>query len=104
LTDIIDISTIFKFQNIPRDEKLIFVLLPFELKYVELFDKFIKPVVNKKDLNCLKADDPKTNNAIIKDIIENIYKARYMIADITDRNSNVLYEIGVAELGGTITQ
>lgn len=97
MPDIIDISTLFKFQNIPRDEKLVFVLLPFEPKYVELFDKFIKPVVNEKDLNCLKADDPKTNNAIIKDIIENIYKARFVIADITERKSNVLYEIGVAD-------
>lgn len=96
MPDIIDISTLFKFQ-IPRDENLVFVLMPFEPKYVELFDKFIKPVVKEKDLNCLKADDPKTNNAIIKDIIENIYKSRFVIADITERNSNVLYEIGIAD-------
>lgn len=97
LPDIIDISTSFKFQNIPRDENLVFVLMPFRERYYDLFDKFIKPVVNEKDLNCLKADDPKTNNAIIKDIIENIYKSRFVIADITERNSNVLYEIGIAD-------
>jgi hypothetical protein len=60
-------------------------------------DKFIKPIVEEKDLNCLKADDPTTNNAIIKDIVEHIYKSRFVIADITERNSNVLYEIGVAD-------
>ena len=97
MPDIIDISTLFKFQNIPRDEKLVFVLLPFKPKYVELFDKFIKPIVEEKDLNCIKADDPPTNNPIIQDIVEHIYKSRFVIADITERNSNVLYEIGVAD-------
>lgn len=93
----IDLGELFNFENLERDEKLIFVLLPFKDKYFEIFNNIIKPVVKEKDLTCLKADDPATNNVIIKDILDNIYKSRFVIADITERNSNVLYEIGVAD-------
>jgi nucleoside 2-deoxyribosyltransferase len=37
-----------------------------------------------------------TNNAILKDIICGISKARFLIADITNYNSNVMYELGIA--------
>ena len=82
-----------------RDENLVFVLIPFKPKYFELFEKLIKPTVTarKKKLKCMQADDPKTNNAIIKDIVENIHKSRLVIADITEKNSNVMYEVGVAD-------
>jgi hypothetical protein len=42
---------------------------------------------------CERADNLKTNNAIIRDIIENICRSRFLIADISDDNSNVVYEI-----------
>ena len=99
MSDLTDTAKLFKFQNLPRDENLVFVLIPFKPKYLELFEKLIKPTVTgrKKKLKCIKANDPKTNNAIIKDIVENIHKSRFVIADITEKNSNVMYEVGVAD-------
>ncbi|NPA39327.1 MAG: hypothetical protein GXO57_02645 [Thermodesulfobacteria bacterium] len=32
---------------------------------------------------------------IIKDILDNLYKADLVIADLTDQNPNVFYELGV---------
>jgi hypothetical protein len=37
-----------------------------------------------------------TNNTIIGDILEGICKARFLIADVTRYNPNVMYELGVA--------
>jgi len=59
LPDIIDTATLFKFQNIPRDENLVFVLMPFQQKYFDLFEKIIKPVATEKILTVLRQMIPK---------------------------------------------
>jgi hypothetical protein len=91
-----DIDTIFDCKDVDLNQNFIFVLMPDELKTNRIYDSIIKPVVESRGLTCDRAEDLKTNNAIIQDIVEGIYKARFLIADITDYNINVIYEIGVA--------
>lgn len=51
-------------------------------------------------LGCSRADDFFTTESIIYDIWSAIYKAKIVIADCTNRNTNVFYEIGMAHTLG----
>lgn len=89
-----DVIDIFK-QSIAVDENYVFVLMPFEKPFEDLYKDIINPVVTSEGFQCEIADQP-TNNAIIQDIIESISKSRFIIADISGYNENVMYELGIA--------
>jgi len=60
---------------------------------------FEHPELREK-YDCLRADDIFDNRAIIDDIVRLIRQADVIIADLTTRNPNVLYELGRAhEMG-----
>jgi hypothetical protein len=52
----------------PTQEEFAFVLRPFERKYGTIYNTVIKPTVVSKGLECRRADDYKTNKAIMIDI------------------------------------
>jgi hypothetical protein len=68
-----DIIDIFK-QRIAVDENYVFVVMPFDEPFMDLYRDIINTVVTSKGFVCEIADQPK-NNVIIKDIIESISKS-----------------------------
>jgi len=78
------------------DDKLCFIIMPFTDKLNPIYESIIKPVIKDLKLNCLRADEIFTSKPIIEDVWDNIRKAKFMIADLTDRNPNVFYELGLA--------
>jgi len=77
-----------------------FVLMPFNQKLKPVYEDHIKKVVVSLGLECKRADDIFLNTAIIEDIWESINRARFLIADLTDKNPNVFYEVGIAHTVG----
>ncbi len=77
------------------DEKLCFVLMPFAAEFQPIYDDHIKPTVERAGLRCMRADDLFGPQAIIYDIWKYICKARVVIAELTGRNPNVFYEVGL---------
>ncbi len=79
--------------------------MPFKDGLTEIYNSVIKPTVENKNtgLICRRADDFKTNKAIIQDIWKAICEARVIIADLTGLNANVMYELGVAHTIGKET-
>jgi|GEM_PF-838958 len=82
--------------HIELDEKLCFIIMPFTDKLNPIYESIIKPVVKDLKLSCLRADEIFTSKPIVEEVWENIKKARFLIADLTDRNPNVFYELGLA--------
>ncbi len=85
-----------------NDKKKCFVIMPFseteslaEEKWTEIFEHIIKPAVEESELNyeCKRYGLGRAN--IIKDILEDLNRAQEVIADLTDNNPNVLWELGV---------
>ncbi len=79
-----------------------FVIMPFSKTkscraedWKEIFENAIKPAVEGAGLNfeCKRSDSLAGN--IIEDIIDHLNRAELVIADLTDRNPNVFYELGV---------
>ena len=77
-----------------------FVIMPFsdsktntESKWTEIFTDLFKPAWTDLGLNCDRANVPR--GSITRDIIEKLFSASVVFADLTDSNPNVMYELGV---------
>jgi hypothetical protein len=88
-------------------EKLCYVIMPFsktrtctEPQWNEVFDKVIKPGVEKAGLNYACRRSEAGTGSLIKAIVESLYDAGVVLADLTDRNPNVFYELGVRHTFG----
>ena len=87
----------------PTQEEFAFVLMPFEKKYATIYDTMIKPTVESKRLKSRRADDYKTNKAIMIDICKAICQSQVVIAEMTGFNPNVMYELGISHTVGKET-
>jgi len=79
-----------------------FVLMPFQpRKLTEIYQKYIKePIESKTNLQCIRADDIYKPTEIMRDIWEQLNRAKLVIADLTNKNPNVFYELGMAHVLG----
>ena len=82
--------------NMEIDPKLCFVIMPFTNKLNPIYESIIKPVLKNLKYSPLRADEIFSSKSIVDDICTNIKKAKFLIADLTDRNPNVFYELGLA--------
>lgn len=83
-----------------KAEKLGFVLMPFESDFNDVLSEAIRPAIEENGLDCQRADDIQNNEEIMEDIWEAIWKCRIVVADLTDQNPNVFYEVGIADTVG----
>ena len=71
--------------------------MPFDGRFAEIW-KIIRSTVESQDFNleCRRADDFSKPGYVMEDILRNIVRASIIIADLTGRNPNVFYELGIA--------
>jgi hypothetical protein len=84
------------------DNKQVFVLTPFNDNYRGVYIT-IREVCLKLNLYCIRGDEEYIPNEIFPEMIKQIIKSRLIIANITGRNPNVMYELGVAHALGKPT-
>lgn len=80
-------------------KKLCFVLMPFNEEWSDGVYENIKNVVSGLGLQVLRADDLH-GRIIIEDIWTKINLAGFVIVDVTNRNPNVMYELGIVDTIG----
>lgn len=78
------------------DTQLCFVLMPFANKFQPVYEGPIQSSIAKVGLRCERADEIHGVQMITWDIWERINRARVLVAELTDRNANVFYELGIA--------
>jgi len=85
-------------KSYPIEDGLCFVIMPFAQSLEEIYDKVVKPALTSEPvlMRCVRGDEVFTNQAIMGDIWELIQKAEVVVADLTGKNPNVLYELGLA--------
>lgn len=84
----------------------VFVLMPFADDFYEVYTDVIKPAMEaaRVGANCYRVDDyNKGTGNITRDIIESIVNADVVLADLTSKNANVFYELGIAHSFGQKT-
>ncbi|TET21938.1 MAG: hypothetical protein E3J71_07860 [Candidatus Stahlbacteria bacterium] len=80
-------------------KKSVFMVMPFEDKNAqEIYEHCTKKVCEKFGLEIRRADELFTTNVILDDILEEIKNASVIIVDISGKNANVFYELGMAHI------
>jgi hypothetical protein len=81
----------------PRQRKKCFIIMPFGAETLQIvFEDFVRPVIEGKcDLDCERGDDVFGSNVIVNDIRDSIERADIVVADLTGKNPNVFYEVGI---------
>lgn len=91
---------IFKNTDIPIKENYCFVLMPFREELKEIYEDSIKIAFGQIGMICERADDIFHNSAIMEVIWTKICSAEIIVADLTGKNPNVFYEVGIAHTLG----
>lgn len=70
--------------------------MPFAEEFVDVYQYLITEGLESAGYSVKRADDIKSQNNIIGDIIEGIVLSELVVADLTGANPNVYYELGIA--------
>lgn len=73
-----------------------FVLMPFDKKFDDVYQLGIKEACGSAGSYCERVDEQIFHERILDRIYNQIAKADLIVADMTDRNPNVFYEVGYA--------
>jgi tetratricopeptide (TPR) repeat protein len=83
-------------------DKQCFIIMPIKKDatdeyrhYRTLYEEWIKPIPEAKGYGVVRADDIQRSGLITQDVILGLARADVVIADLTDLNPNVFYELGV---------
>jgi len=82
---------------------LCFVIMPFSPEYEIVYRELIMPAVETFGLKVLRADDIYSPGVITEQIKAAIHQSIICVADVTSKNPNVLYEVGIAHTLGKPT-
>ena len=79
------------------ERQLCLGIMPFDPSFRAVWDA-IRDVAEGDPFNmrCVRADDVARPGFIMEDVLEYIARARLVVADLTGRNPNVFYELGIA--------
>jgi hypothetical protein len=99
------LHTIFGEGSFTVDPDFCFVLMPFgRADLQEVFAQQVRPTLTKQcKLRVERADDIYDVRPIVHDVWAGINRARLIVAELTDRNPNVLYELGISHTLGKDT-
>lgn len=78
----------------------VFVIMPFQDNFNYIYNNYIKKVCLDINVSCIRADNLYSSKPIMQDIWSLIYNCKIIIADCTNKNPNVMYELGIAHTVG----
>src|SRR4051794_25970671 len=79
-----------------KEVQTCFVLSPFKEPFDSYFSKIIKPAVEANGFYAVRGDSLFRPATIMDDIWSGIQSAKLLVAELTERNANVFYELGLA--------
>jgi hypothetical protein len=88
-------------QPIAADQRIdVFVLMPFKAKLEKVYSNHIKQLGDELGLSIRRADEIYSPRPFMEKVWDGICAAQLIIADCTEKNANVFYEIGIAHTVG----
>lgn len=79
---------------------LVFVAMPFATEFRALYEAVENLLIEHCHLRCLRADAISRSGSITAEIWRHVNEAMCVIADLSGRNANVFYEVGLAHALG----
>jgi hypothetical protein len=87
--------TVFQLSNKPVNSRLISFMMPFSSPFTTVYED-VKAVLEANGYHCQRADDMWIHAQIMTDIIELICTSAVVVCDLSQKNPNVFYEVGIA--------
>jgi hypothetical protein len=85
----------------PADQKIeVFVLMPFKAKLEKVYSIHIKKMCEDLGVTIRRADEIFSPKPFMEKVWDGICAAQLILADCTEKNPNVFYEIGMAHTVG----
>ncbi len=82
--------------GVQREQNRVFVAMPFTDSHSDELWQAIQGVCRIYGLDARRADSSVMPDPIVQDILQELESAEIIIADLTNLNANVLYELGIA--------
>ncbi len=76
------------------------VIMPFKEPFDTYYATIIAPAVKSASLDPIRADSLYRSTPIMNDLWQMVQKAKVLVAELTERNANVFYELGLAHAIG----
>ena len=77
--------------------RVCFVIMPFDARLNRVWDDATVPAVKSAGFDCVRGDAaPGKPGPIMEFVIQQIFSADAIVADLTFSNPNVFYELGIA--------
>lgn len=83
-------------RDVPVEPGFCYVLMPFTDEMRSVYEYGIRPALERLSMRCERADEHFASSNVMTDIFEGILRAEVVIADLTGKNPNVFYELGLA--------
>ncbi|MHC4299495.1 MAG: hypothetical protein ACYS7Y_19630 [Planctomycetota bacterium] len=88
-------KTYFEASSAEVTPRSCFVLMPFGDSFDELYQEVLKECLEENNFTVIRADELYGSKPIMEDILNTIESSEIIIADLTGRNPNVFYELGI---------
>jgi len=82
--------------KIQNQKIYVFVLMSFDQKFRDIYELCVKTACIEVGAYCERVDEQIYEGSIITQIYNQITEADIIVADVSDKNLNVVYEIGYA--------
>ncbi len=77
-----------------------FVIMPFGGWFDKYYTEIYTKAIGDAGFEPVRADEIFTTGSVVDQVWEQICKAKVLLADLTDKNPNVFYEVGLAHAKG----
>ncbi|WP_316196740.1 hypothetical protein [Bradyrhizobium sp. SZCCHNS3053] len=87
---------------VPREPRIrefldtCFVMMPFGSWFDRYYQDIYAPAIKEAGFEPVRADELFTTGSVVEQIWEQIQKAKVLLADLSGKNANVFYELGLA--------
>jgi hypothetical protein len=85
----------YSLQVIETEQNTAFVIMPYKKEFEQIYGEICEVCLDLK-IDCKRTDEVFSSKSIVETILEKIAKAEIIIADLSEKNSNVYYELGIA--------
>ncbi len=73
-----------------------FVMMPFGSWFDRYYQEIYVPAIKDAGLDPVRADELFSTGSVVEQIWDQVTKAKVLMADLTGKNANVFYELGLA--------
>lgn len=91
--------TVFTVPPVAPEPDLVAVMMPFAHEFARTFDE-VRAACDALGLRCERGDSRWEDSMVIQDVFNLIYRSAVVVADLSGRNPNVMYECGIAHTLG----